>query len=112
MSKGWASGQPVSVLRPASLFWEYIAGDALNPLLALVFQRKSARSRNFIVFRVLRANPPMLVLSAASGLFRPHHAKIFDAINDNFRATLSVVQHRLPPMWGHRILLLRRPVVE
>ena len=46
--RGRASGQPVSVLRPASLFWEYIAGDALNPLLALVFRRKSATVLNFL----------------------------------------------------------------
>ena len=48
VSKGSGLRAAVSVLRPASLFWEYIAGDALNPLLALVFRRKSATVLNFL----------------------------------------------------------------
>src|SRR6478672_10017918 len=42
-------GSLVSVLRPASAFWRVIAGDALNPLPGLVFQRNRLTGRTILL---------------------------------------------------------------
>ena len=48
MSKGSGLRAACECAAASEPVWEYIAGDALNPLLALVFRRKSATVLNFL----------------------------------------------------------------
>ena len=93
--RGRASGQPVSVLRPASLFGEYITGDALNPLLALVFQRKSVTVAQFQCVSSARGKSANASSFSRFGSVSPSAARLMIS---SARASLVAFWSRAQPL--------------